>query len=52
MIRYIFWTLKPDVLYLVTVKPALIGGLAPRLSQVRGVVYAISGIGHVFIDEE
>lgn len=47
----LFWTLKPDVLHLVTVKPVLIGGAAARVSPVGGVVYAISGLGHVFLAE-
>jgi len=37
------------VLHLVTIKPVLIGGLAARLAPVRGVVYAVSGLGHVFL---
>jgi len=46
---YLFWTLRPDVLHLVTIKPVLIGGLAARLSPVGGVLYAVSGLGHVFV---
>jgi len=45
----LFWKLRPDILHLVTIKPVLIGGVAARLSPVRGVVYAISGLGHVFV---
>lgn len=45
----LFWTLRPDVLHLVTIKPVLIGGIAARFSPVRGVVYAVSGLGHVFV---
>lgn len=45
----IFWQVRPDVLHLVTIKPILIGGVAARLSPVRGVVYAVSGLGHVFV---
>ena len=37
------------MLHLVTIKPILIGGVAARLSPVRGVVYAVSGLGHVFV---
>lgn len=46
---HLFWKLKPDVLHLVTIKPVLVGGLAARLSPVKGVVYAVSGLGHVFV---
>jgi glycosyltransferase involved in cell wall biosynthesis len=45
----LFWRLRPDVLHLITIKPVLIGGVAARLSPVRGVVYAVSGLGHVFL---
>lgn len=47
----IFWHVRPDVLHLVTIKPILIGGMAARLSPVGGVVYAVSGLGHVFVAE-
>lgn len=47
----LFWRLRPDVLHLVTIKPVLIGGLAARLAPVGGVIYAISGLGHVFVAE-
>lgn len=45
----LFWRLRPDVLHLVTIKPVLIGGVAARFSPVRGVVFAVSGLGHVFV---
>jgi glycosyltransferase involved in cell wall biosynthesis len=48
----LFWILQPDVLHLVTIKPVLIGGMAARFSPVRGVVYAISGLGHVFVADD
>jgi glycosyltransferase involved in cell wall biosynthesis len=41
--------LKPDVVHLVTLKPVLYGGVAARIAGVRGVVAAISGLGHVFV---
>ncbi len=47
----LFWAIKPDVLHLVTIKPVLVGGAAARISPVAGVVYAISGLGHVFLAE-
>lgn len=46
---FLFWSLRPDVLHLVTIKPVLLGGLAARMSPVGGVVFAISGLGHVFV---
>jgi glycosyltransferase involved in cell wall biosynthesis len=45
----IFWSVRPDVLHLVTIKPVLLGGIAARVSPVRNVVFAISGLGHVFL---
>ncbi len=45
----LLWKLKPDVLHLVTIKPVLYGGLAARLSPVKGVVCAVSGLGFVFM---
>lgn len=47
----LFWRLRPDVLHLVTIKPVLLGGLAARFAPVGGVVYAISGLGHVFVTQ-
>ena len=47
----LFRSLRPNVLHLVTIKPVLVGGLAARLTPVGGVVYAISGLGHVFVGD-
>lgn len=38
----------PDVTHLVTIKPVLIGGVAARIARANSVVYAFSGLGHVF----
>ncbi|AXA26180.1 MULTISPECIES: glycosyltransferase family 4 protein [Pseudomonas] len=43
------WRLRPDVLHLVTIKPVLYGGIAARLSPVKGVLAAISGLGFIFM---
>lgn len=48
---YLFWVLRPDILHLVTIKPVLIGGIAARFAPVRGVVFAISGLGHIFLGD-
>lgn len=42
-------SISPDVVHLVTIKPVLIGGLAARLAKVPAVVFAISGLGFVFV---
>lgn len=44
-------SVRPEILHLVTIKPVLVGGLAARFAPVGGVVYAISGLGHVFVAE-
>jgi glycosyltransferase involved in cell wall biosynthesis len=41
--------IRPNLVYLVTVKPVLYGGLVARFSRVPAVVYAISGLGTLFI---
>lgn len=47
----LIWSLQPVVLHLVTIKPVLLGGLAARLVPVERVIYAVSGLGHVFVVE-
>jgi glycosyltransferase involved in cell wall biosynthesis len=42
--------LKPDIVHLVTIQPVIIGGLAAKLAGVKRVVFAVSGLGHVFVD--
>lgn len=44
----LFSKVDPDVVHLVTIKPVLLGGLAARLARVPAVVFAFSGLGHVF----
>ncbi len=41
---------KPDILHNVALKPAVFGSLAARLTGVRRVVNAVSGLGYVFIN--
>ena len=45
----VFKSISPDLVHLVTIKPVLIGGLAARISKIPSVLYAISGLGSVFI---
>lgn len=42
-------TIKFDMLHLVTIKPVLIGGIVARLANIKAVVYAITGLGFIFI---
>lgn len=47
----IFYTVKPNIAHLVTIKPILLGGIAARLTNIPGVIAAISGLGYIFIDQ-
>ncbi len=42
---------KPRILHLISIKPVLIGGIAARLAMIDSVIYSISGLGHVYIDD-
>ena len=44
--------LRPKILHLVTIKPVLYGGLAARVLGTPCRVAAISGMGHLFINED
>lgn len=50
-IAWLFRSLKPDIVHLVTIKPVLYGGIAARLLHVPAVIYAISGMGYLFTNE-
>ena len=43
--------LQPDLVHHVTIKPVLYGGIAARLAGVPAMVQAVSGLGHLFIDQ-
>jgi glycosyltransferase involved in cell wall biosynthesis len=43
--------LKPDLVHHVSIKPVLYGGIAARITGIKAVVGAMSGLGYVFIDE-
>lgn len=49
--RELYQQLKPDLVHHVSIKPVLYGGIAARLTNVKAVVGAMSGLGYVFIDE-
>ena len=44
--------LRPDIVHHLTIKPNLYGGLAARLTGVAGVVYAITGLGQMFVSSQ
>jgi glycosyltransferase involved in cell wall biosynthesis len=41
--------LRPDIVHQLTIKPNLYGGVAARLTGVPRVVYAITGLGQMFV---
>lgn len=49
LIYSILRSLAPDIVHLVTIQPVLLGGVAARAAGTRRVVFAISGLGHVFL---
>ncbi|MDA8612538.1 glycosyltransferase family 4 protein [Candidatus Pelagibacter bacterium] len=42
---------KPDIVHLITIKPYLYGGVICRLTNIPGVVSAVSGLGTLFISK-
>lgn len=47
----LYQTLRPDIVHQVSIKPVLYGGIAARLSGIRGVISAMSGLGYVFVGD-
>ena len=45
----LFRKVRPDILHLVTIKPYLYGGIIARLTNIKCVVSAVSGLGSLFI---
>lgn len=43
---------KPDIVHLITIKPYLFGGVLARITGVRGVISAVSGLGSLFISRD
>lgn len=48
----IYIRFRPDLVHHITIKPVLFGSLAARLTKVRYVINAISGLGHIFIGND
>jgi len=42
---------KPDITHFITIKPILLGGIVAKLLKVPSVVFAISGLGYIFISK-
>jgi len=51
LIRNAIQSFKPTCVHLVTIKPVLLGGILARLLKIKSVVYAISGLGFIFINK-
>jgi glycosyltransferase involved in cell wall biosynthesis len=47
----LFERLKPDLVHLATAKAVILGGMAARLTGVRAVLHAVTGLGHLFTPE-
>lgn len=45
----IYRRIQPDIVHHVTIKPVIYGSFAARVTGVRGVVNAVSGLGYVFL---
>ena len=43
---------KPDIVHLITIKPYLYGGIISRLTNVPGLITAVSGLGTLFISKD
>ncbi|MFN4054699.1 MAG: glycosyltransferase family 4 protein [Alishewanella aestuarii] len=50
-IRRVFKRIQPDLVHAVTIKPVLYGGIAARTTGVKSMVFAVSGLGLVFVAE-
>jgi len=47
----IFKHVSPDIVHAVTIKPVLYGGSVARVLGIKNMVYAVSGLGLVFVAE-
>lgn len=47
----IYYSLKPDIVHHITLKPVIYGSIIAKLLKIKGVVNAISGLGYNFTKE-
>lgn len=45
----VYKKVRPDIVHLVTIKPVILGGIAARFAGISAVVFAVSGLGFVFL---
>ena len=50
-IFFLIKKVKPDILHLVSLKPAIFGGLISFMSPVHSVVISITGLGSMFLEK-
>lgn len=48
----LYRSIRPDLVYHVTIKPILYGGIMARLARVPAVVNAVTGLGYVFVAQD
>ena len=51
LIVRLFYRYKPDLIHLVTIKPLIYGGIAARIIGIKNIIFAVSGLGTVFISQ-
>ncbi len=47
----LFRKIKPDIVYMVSIKAVIYGGLIARITRIKSVMVTISGLGYVFISK-
>jgi len=50
-LTYLYLKIRPDIVHHVTIRPILYGSFASRVAHLPLTVNAISGLGHVFINQ-
>lgn len=50
-IYFLFKRIKPNIVHLISVKPAILGGIVCRILKVPSVVFSITGLGSLYLSE-
>ena len=51
VLKELYSTLKPDLVYHVTLKPVLLGSVAAKIAKVPAEVNALTGLGYLYIND-
>ena len=51
-ILFIFRSVSPNVIHLITIKPMVYGGIASRFLGIKNIIFSISGLGYVFTSSQ